>query len=163
MVFLIAVNGVYVTYLFLGTLVYLRYAQRIGNAFFVIGTAAFWALFMFGVNRYVAQPPWTVPGYGVSYAFAWFAFVALLLVDRHIRLDPVTAFFSRISYSLYLNHGGLGILGADAARAAPGLSVRARGDVRRRGRDQRRVVSLRGAAVAAVGAAPHHAGSDTSM
>ena len=110
-VFLIAVNGVYVTYLFLGTLVYLRYAQRIGNAFFVIGTAAFWALFMFGVNRYVAQPPWTVTGYGVSYAFAWFAFVALLLADRHIRLDPVTAFFSRISYSLYLNHGGLGILG----------------------------------------------------
>lgn len=110
-VFLVAVNGVYVSYLFLGTLVYLRWAQRIGSAFFVVGTAAFWALFLHGVDRYVAQPPWTLAGYGVSYAFAWFAFIALLLVDRHVRLDPVTAFFSKISYSLYLNHGGLGILG----------------------------------------------------
>lgn len=109
-VFLVAVNGVYVAYLFLGTLVYLRWAQRIGNVFFVAGTAAFWALFLLGIHRYVAQPPWTLQGYGVSYAFAWLVFVVLLLLDRHIRLDPVTAFFGRISYSLYLNHGGLGIL-----------------------------------------------------
>jgi peptidoglycan/LPS O-acetylase OafA/YrhL len=109
-VFLVAVNGVYVSFLFLGTLVYLRWAGRIGNVFFVAATAAFWALFLFGVDRYVAQPPWTVAGYGVSYAFAWLLFVALLLVDKHVRLDPVTAFFSRISYSLYLNHGGLGLL-----------------------------------------------------
>jgi peptidoglycan/LPS O-acetylase OafA/YrhL len=110
-VFLVAINGVYVGYLFLGTLVYLRWSQQIGNGFFVVATAAFWALFLHGVHRYVAQPPWTLTGYGVSYAFAWLAFVGLLLVDRHVRLDPVTAFFSRISYSLYLNHGGLGLLG----------------------------------------------------
>ena len=102
-VFLLAVNGTYVAYLFLGTLVYLRYAQRVGNAFFVVATAAFWALFLYGVDRHVAQPPWTLAGYGVSYAFAWFTFVALLLVDKHIRLDRVTTFFSRISYSLYLS------------------------------------------------------------
>lgn len=107
-VFLFAVNCVYVTFLFLGTLVYLRYSQRIGNAFFVAFTALFWALFVVGVERHVAQPPWTVTGYGVSYAFAWIVFVALLLVDRHVRLGPVTGFFSRISYSFYLNHGGLG-------------------------------------------------------
>lgn len=107
-VFLFAVNCVYVTFLFLGTLVYLRYSQRIGNAFFVTFTGLFWALFVVGVTRYVAQPPWTVAGYGVSYAFAWLVFVALLLVDRHVRLGPVTGFFSRISYSFYLNHGGLG-------------------------------------------------------
>lgn len=109
-VFLVAVNMVYVTFLFLGTLVYLRYSQRIGTGFFVVGTALFWGLFIHGIHRYALTPPWTIEGYGVSYAFAWLAFVALLLVDRHIRLDPVTAFFSRISYSLYLNHGGLGFV-----------------------------------------------------
>lgn len=109
-VFLVAVNFVFVTFLFLGTLVYLRYAQRIGNTFFVVATALFWGLFVLGIQRYAAVPPWTVTGYGVSHALAWLVFVALLLVDRHIRLDPVTAFFSRISYSLYLNHGGLGFL-----------------------------------------------------
>jgi len=109
-VFLLAVNSIYVTYLFLGTLVYLRYTQRIGNVFFVAGTVAFWGLFMYGINAHIAQPPWTLSGYGVSYALAWLVFVALLLVDKHIRLDPVTRFFSRISYSLYLNHGGLGML-----------------------------------------------------
>jgi peptidoglycan/LPS O-acetylase OafA/YrhL len=109
-VFLVAVNYVYVTFLFLGTLVYLRYAQRIGNRFFVAGTAAFWALFLFGVDRHLAVPPLTLQGYGVSYGFAWLAFVALIAVDKRIVLDRVTLFFSRISYSLYLNHGGLGIL-----------------------------------------------------
>lgn len=109
-IFLTAVNLVFVTYLFLGTLVYLRWAKRIGSGFFVVATAAFWGLFLWGLAKLVIQPPWTLAGYGVSYAFAWFVFVTLLLVDRHIRLDPITAFFSRISYSLYLNHGGLGIL-----------------------------------------------------
>lgn len=109
-VFLVAVNMAYVAFLFLGTLVYLRYSQRIGNAFFLVATAAFWGLFLLGMHRYAIVPPWTIAGYGVSYSFAWLVFVALLLVDRHIRLDPVTDFFSRISYSLYLNHGGLGFL-----------------------------------------------------
>ena len=109
-VFLVAVNGVYVTFLFLGSLVYLRWAGKIGNGFFVLATAAFWGLFLYGIAKIVLQPPWTLSGYGVSYAFAWFAFVALLLVDRHLRLPRIPAFFSRISYSLYLNHGGLGML-----------------------------------------------------
>jgi peptidoglycan/LPS O-acetylase OafA/YrhL len=109
-VFLVAVNGVYVTFLFLGSLVYLRWAQKIGNGFFVLATAAFWGLFLYGIAKIVLQPPWTLSGYGVSYAFAWFAFVALLLVDRRLRLPRIPAFFSRISYSLYLNHGGLGML-----------------------------------------------------
>lgn len=108
--FLVAVNGVYVTYLFLGSLVYLRWAGKVGNGFFVGATAAFWGLFLWGMAKIVVQPPWTLSGYGVSYAFAWCGFVALLLVDRHLALPPVPAFFSRISYSLYLNHGGLGML-----------------------------------------------------
>ena len=109
-VFLVAVNCVYVTFLFLGSLVYLRWARKIGNGFFVLATAAFWGLFVYGIAKLVLQPPWTLAGYGVSYAFAWFAFVALVLVDRHLRLPRIPAFFSRISYSLYLNHGGLGML-----------------------------------------------------
>ncbi|MCC6869949.1 MAG: acyltransferase [Burkholderiales bacterium] len=109
-VFLLAVNGTYVTFLFLGTLVYLRHAQRIGNAFFATMTALFWGLFILGVERHVAQPPWTVTDYGVSYALAWLVFVALLLVDRHLRVGPVLGFYSRISYSFYLNHGGLGFV-----------------------------------------------------
>lgn len=122
-VFLVAVNSVYVTFLFLGTLVYLRYAQRIGTAFFVIATGLFWGLFLLGVHRFVAAPPWTLQGYGVSYAFAWLAFVLLLLLDRHIRLDPVTQFFSRISYSLYLNHGGLGFIALSLLVPALGYPV----------------------------------------
>ncbi len=122
-VFLLTVNMVYVTFLFLGTLVYLRYAQRIGTGFFVIWTALYWGLFILGMYRYGVMPPWTIAGYGVSYAFAWLVFVALLLVDRHIRLDPVTDFFSRISYSLYLNHGGLGFLSLALLVPALGFPV----------------------------------------
>lgn len=108
--FLLAVNGVYVTYLFLGSLVYLRWSERIGNRFFLLGSLAFAGLFLRGVSEIVAQPPFTVTDYGVSYALAWLCFVVLLLIDDKIRLGRVSAFFSRISYSLYLNHGGLGTL-----------------------------------------------------
>lgn len=109
-VFLLSVNSVYVSYLFLGSLIYLRWAGRIGNAFFLVGTLAFAALFLHGVKDIVLQPPWTFSDYGVSYLIAWLAFLVFLLLDDKIRLGKVSAFFSRISYSLYLNHGGLGLL-----------------------------------------------------
>ncbi len=109
-VFLLSVNSVYVGYLFLGTLVYFRWAGRIGNAAFTIGSLAFAGLFLRGLAEFIVQPPFTLSGYGVSYLLAWLVFVILLLLDSHIRLGRVTTFFSRISYSLYLNHGGLGLL-----------------------------------------------------
>ena len=110
MMFLLAVNLTYVTFLFLGSLVYLRWADRIGNRFFAVASIAFALLFMRGIRDIVLQPPFTLSGYGVSYAFAWMSFVVLLLLDARIRLGRIMEFFSRISYSLYLNHGGLGLL-----------------------------------------------------
>ena len=74
-VFLITINGVYVSYLFLGSLVYLRWAGRIGNAFLLVMSVAFAALFLHGVRAWVAQPPFTFADYGVSYGFAWLIFV----------------------------------------------------------------------------------------
>jgi len=109
-VFLLAVNGVYVTYMFLGSLIYLRRAGQIGSRFFVAASLGFSGVFLRGVSSIVLQPPYDLSDYGVSYALAWLIFLVALLLDEHIRLGKVTAFFSRISYSLYLNHGGLGLL-----------------------------------------------------
>ncbi len=109
-VFLLAVNGVYVSYLFLGSLIYFLRAGRIGTRFFVFGSLAFAALFMRGMQAIVLQPPLALSDVGVSYLLAWLCFVVLLLLDEHIRLGRTMSFFSRISYSLYLNHGGLGLL-----------------------------------------------------
>jgi len=109
-VFLLAVNGVYVCYLFLGSLVYFRWTGRIGNRFFALGTLAFAALFLRGVREIVLQPPLTFSELGVSFLLAWLAFVVFLLLDDRIRLGRASRFFSKISYSLYLNHGGLGLL-----------------------------------------------------
>lgn len=109
-VFLLAVNSVYVAYLFLGSLVYFRWTGRIGNRIYAAGSLAFAGLFMHGLRQFVVQPPFTMTDYGVSFLLAWLAFVVLLLLDDRIRLGRVATFFSRISYSLYLNHGGLGLL-----------------------------------------------------
>ncbi|MFO1322768.1 MAG: acyltransferase [Burkholderiales bacterium] len=109
-VFLLAVNGVYVSYLFLGSLVYFRWDGRIGNRFFLAGSLAFAGLFLHGVREIVLEAPWTFADYGVSYLLAWLCFVCFLLLDDRIRLGRVSDFFSRISYSLYLNHGGLGLM-----------------------------------------------------
>lgn len=109
-VFLVAISGIYVCYLFLGSLIYLRWAGRIGNRFYVSASVAFAVLFLVGFRTHVVQPPYTFTDYAVSYAYAWLIFVALVLLNDRIRLGRVSNFFSRISYSLYLNHGGLGIL-----------------------------------------------------
>jgi peptidoglycan/LPS O-acetylase OafA/YrhL len=108
--FLLAVNMTYVTYMFLGSLVYLRWAGRIGNGFLVVGSVAFAGLFLRGMAGIVVAPPFTFAQYVVSFSLAWLVFVVLLRLDRRIRLGRITTFFSRISYSLYLNHGGLGML-----------------------------------------------------
>ncbi len=108
--FRLAVNAVYVNFLFLGSLLYFRWAGRIGNWAFAVGTLAFWGLFLSGIATVVAQPPLQLADYGVSYAYAWLAFVVLLLLNDRMRLDRVTLFFSRISFSLYLNHGEIGLL-----------------------------------------------------
>ncbi len=139
-VFLLAVNGTYVAFLFLGSLVWMRRAGRVGDRFFVAATAAFWGLFVWGVAKLVAQPPWTLSGYGVSYALAWLAFVALLLADRHVSVPRVPMFFSRISYSLYLNHGGLGMVALTLLYPHTGYAV---------------ALALTFAAVVAISAASH--------
>jgi peptidoglycan/LPS O-acetylase OafA/YrhL len=109
-VFLLNVNGVYVTFLFLGSLVYFRWAKRIDRFTFVVGTLAFAWLFFRGVKDPVAQPPYEPAGYAVSYGLAWVVFVTLVLFDSRLRPGRISMFFSRISYSLYLNHGGLGLI-----------------------------------------------------
>jgi peptidoglycan/LPS O-acetylase OafA/YrhL len=55
-------------------------------------------------------PPFQLSDYGVSYSMAWLAFIVLVLLNDTLRLGNVTLFFSRISYSLYLNHGGIGLM-----------------------------------------------------
>ncbi|MCC6193132.1 MAG: acyltransferase [Burkholderiales bacterium] len=109
-VFLLAVNSVHVAYMFLGSLAYLRWAGRIGTRFFVTATVVFWGLFVHGVAKIVLQAPYSLSDYGVSYAMAWLLFVAILLLDEKLRLGGFAMFFSRISYSLYLNHGGIGLI-----------------------------------------------------
>ncbi len=109
-VFLVSACSVYATFLFLGSLLYLRWAGRIGNLFFGAGTLAFWGLFLYGVRVTVLQPPFAFSDYGVSYAFAWLGFVGLLLVNPWLKVGHVSGFFARISYSLYLNHGSMGLL-----------------------------------------------------
>ncbi|HMW55699.1 MAG TPA: acyltransferase family protein [Accumulibacter sp.] len=108
--FLLAVNGVYVTYMFLGTLIYLRWARRIGTHGFLFGTLAFWALFLRGLDDIVVQAPYVLADYGVSYGLAWVVFALAIATDQHWSVGRLGGFLSRISYSLYLNHGGLGLL-----------------------------------------------------
>ena len=110
LLFMLTVNMVYVAFLFLGSLLYLRWANRIDTVSFVLGSLAFWGLFLHGMSSIALVPPFKLSDYGVSYAFAWLAFVALLLLNDRLRLGRLSLFFSRISYSLYLNHGGMGLI-----------------------------------------------------
>lgn len=106
--FLLAVNSVYVSYMFIGTLIWMLWSSRISIRVFIVGVLSFWGLFLHGVDVIVAQLPYTLTGYGVSYGAAVLVFSLALATDPYWKIGRISGFFSHISYSLYLNHGGLG-------------------------------------------------------
>jgi len=146
-VFLLAVNGVYVCYLFLGSLIYLRWAGRIGNGFLIVGSVAFWLLFLRGMRDIALQPPFQLSDYGVSYGLAWLAFVVLLVLDEQAALGQ--------GQRLLLAHQLFPLSESRRPRAAgPDAALPGAGLLRRAGayapggrRHQRRLLSLGGGAI----------------
>ncbi|MDD2746869.1 MAG: acyltransferase [Acidithiobacillus ferrooxidans] len=109
-IYLLAANAVYLTFLFLGVCLYFFWAGRIGRWSFVFASIAFWGLFLHGTAHIVAQAPYTLTGYGVSYGLAWLLFALLLLVEGRVRPWAALTRIGDISYSLYLYHGAAGLV-----------------------------------------------------
>lgn len=108
--FLFAVCNIYIYYMMLGLLIYLRWSNNINKFFFTTATVSFWFLFLKGIDGIIVQPPYTVTGYAISYGLAYILFSIILLLEENIRVGIFFSFFSNISYSLYLYHGGIGLL-----------------------------------------------------
>lgn len=122
-VFLLAVNGVYVSYLLLGACWYFLWSGRIGWPSFATFSLLLWLLFLRGIDQIVAQPPFTFTDYAVSYAFAWVLFGFVLHLHQRWQPGLHWLMLGKISYSLYLYHGALGLITLDLLTPALGFPL----------------------------------------
>jgi exopolysaccharide production protein ExoZ len=112
--FLVAVVCSFLPCLLMGQLIYFYSQKRINVWVFAILTIANYRTLIHGVLKIQTQfyaPP---NSYMTSFLFCYLIFIICMLLND--RLDNkklyyrVIAFFSKISYSLYLNHGYLGMV-----------------------------------------------------
>lgn len=101
---------VYGCFMFLGVLFFLRWSGLINQFFFYLYSALFWLLFLWGIDAFVAPPPYSPQGYAISYGLAFLFFIGLFLLEKKIKANIIISFLSKISYSIYLFHGFLGWL-----------------------------------------------------
>lgn len=103
-------NFIFICFMFLGTLIYLRQAGLISKYQLFFWTPVFWLLFMHQIDmRFVPHAPqYETPGYAVSYGFAYLLFVAAIFLEPKIRLGTISRHIADRSYSLYLFHGTVG-------------------------------------------------------
>ncbi|HBG46916.1 MAG TPA: hypothetical protein DDW94_08000 [Deltaproteobacteria bacterium] len=101
----------FICFMFLGTLIYLRQAGLISRLHLVFWTALFWILFLYHVDLHVVPPApqYETPGYAASYGLAYLIFVLAVFFEPRIRLGPIFKFISDRSYSIYLFHGTIGV------------------------------------------------------
>lgn len=120
-VFLLSVNGVYAGYLLLGATWYFWWSGRIGRFFFGVISLVLWGLFLHGVGAIVAQPPFTLSDYAISYAFAWLLFAWVLSLHQRWKPARPWLWLGQISYSLYLYHGAVGLVFLDLLQPTLGF------------------------------------------
>ncbi len=106
---LFSAQCVFISYMFLGTLIFLRWAGYIRPLFFIVATAGIWLLFLTGTNAITAQPLYTVEGYAISYGLAYIVFATVFRLEGSIKPGAILTHMARISYSTYLLHGCIGL------------------------------------------------------
>lgn len=104
--------GQFVSFMFLGTLIYLRDSRLIGSTTLYIGTIFFWYLFIAGIHIMHGNgtPQFSHAQHVISYALAYIIFCIALFFEKNIKPIPVLSHISKISYSLYIFHGGVGLI-----------------------------------------------------
>lgn len=107
--FLFAVCLSYVPLLVIGQLVYLAFTHRLPFAVGVIGVAAAWAVFVYGLRS--IQPAFLAPdnSYGANAAMAFLVFVCAAALEGRVRPLRALSIVAARSYSLYLVHGVVGL------------------------------------------------------
>ncbi|MFA6550633.1 MAG: acyltransferase [Candidatus Gracilibacteria bacterium] len=101
--YLFAVTVCYLPFLFLGQLIYFLWDSRITFRVFLLSSIANYVLIVYGLLMKI-YPTFYAPGnsYLITFVYAYFTFVLLLLLNKHIKRSSIINFFSKISYSLYL-------------------------------------------------------------
>jgi exopolysaccharide production protein ExoZ len=112
--FLVSVVCSYLPFLLMGQLLYYFSQKRMNVWLFALLSVANYLTIIYGILMQRKEFYSTSNSYVINFLYAYLVFVIFMLANK--RLDNTklyyrtVAFFSKISYSLYLNHGYLGMV-----------------------------------------------------
>ena len=98
---LFAISASYIPYIVLGQVFYYFWERRITKVQFAVFSITTFFVSISGMST--LRPDFLEP-YTISFLYAYIIFVAALLLTKRIQPGRILGFFSKISYSFYLNN-----------------------------------------------------------
>lgn len=108
--FLFAASSAYIPLLLIGQATFFRWSGRITQLEFGALLLLNYGLFVYGLRHIHVNFYPVTNSYAVSTMYAYLLFVIALLLNDRIVIPRILKFYSKISYSMYLNHGHTGSL-----------------------------------------------------
>ncbi len=108
--FLFAISVSYVPFLLMGQLLYYFWSKRIKLWEFGLLWLLIYGTIMYTIENLQPRFYQLNNSYPITFMYAYVVFVIGLVLNERIRVPRVIEFYSRISYSVYLYHGGVGLL-----------------------------------------------------
>ena len=103
--FLFAVSVSYFPYLILGQILYYWWTRRISTLEGIVFSLLAYLVSVQGLLMVNSDFYSVANSYGISFVYAYLIFLVTLLISEKIRVGQIFGFYSKISYSFFLNNG----------------------------------------------------------
>lgn len=111
--FLFSVNLSFIPFLLMGQLLYFIHQKKISLAVFFSLSFFCYIVMIGGIININEKFYDSSNSYAISFVYAYLIFIALMALNEKIKESlflKITSFLSKISYSLYLTHGTIGLI-----------------------------------------------------
>ena len=103
--YLFATSVSYIPYLLMGQVLYYRFKRRITILQFGVLSALIVVVSIQGMLVLNSDNTGIISSYGISFVYAFLIFITAILLSERIKIGRFFGFYSKISYSFYLNQG----------------------------------------------------------
>ncbi|OJV93161.1 MAG: hypothetical protein BGO39_14670 [Chloroflexi bacterium 54-19] len=108
--FLFAVSVSYIPFLLSGQALYFLWARKVNFKVYALLFIIDYLVLIQGIRNINNQFYPETNSYGVSFIYVYLFFVICVCLERYLKIPVLFKFYSKISYSIYLYHGAIGIL-----------------------------------------------------
>jgi peptidoglycan/LPS O-acetylase OafA/YrhL len=108
--FLFAVSVSYIPFLLSGQALYFLWAKKINFKVYLLLFIIDYIIIIQGIRNINKQFYPENNSYGVSFIYVYLLFIICICLERYLKIPAFLRFYSKISYSIYLYHGAIGLI-----------------------------------------------------